>query len=236
MSFFDPKAAAQAKALKKAVKKQNKHNVWWDEKAIEELKKGTKQQFKKRFSNDESASELQTRLIALCDSTFILSGMEFGEIDLSKLRDSGLKKLVEYILESLQHELGIRPDTPWHENLEARYPADPEKLSRYMELNALGGGMRLVFDSETKNLFLTVHYALPALLVASEKPESLELAQIIVSLTATHQRMEQAMKPDAPLADLVKDDPLVRAFLESPENRHLFPHHSKKAESKEDEA
>jgi hypothetical protein len=65
----------------------------------------------------------------------------------------------------------FRPDTPIHGNDEGRYPGGrlrdrADQRPRHFEFGAVGGGMRVVFDKDTEEIYISAHYSFPGRLVA----------------------------------------------------------------------
>jgi hypothetical protein len=61
---------------------------------------------------------------------------------------------------------------------------------RYVEYNVIGGGMRMIFDSKSSNLFLSCHYSAPALVTASGAGEQISLEAILKGLKKTHKNLK----------------------------------------------
>lgn len=72
----------------------------------------------------------------------------------------------------------FRPDTPIHANDEGRYHggtlASRRGEPRHFEFGAVAGGMRVVFDNEISEIYISAHYAYPGRLVAGAGREQEE--------------------------------------------------------------
>lgn len=210
---------AKKKKADKARKSLKKAAEYWKTTGAAELKKGSAEEFKKLFADDENSAHILALLTTLTASTWTSGGLTYPEIDLSKLRKAGYGKLVDYILTNLSTGIGIRPDTPFHANNEGKYAAALMTPYRYMELSALGGGMRLVFDSGAGELFITVHYSHPTRLKATTAPDAAAVAAVITRLTGTQQRLVAHTAGTIDLTSLT--DPLFRAYILHPMNSSL---------------
>lgn len=96
-----------------------------------------------------------------CNETSVVGTITYDVIDLQQLNDDGCPNTARFLMDKLE-QAGVRPDTPFHNNDEQRYPPQGAVWYRYVELNAIGGGMRLIYDSVTPALFLSCHYSYPA--------------------------------------------------------------------------
>jgi hypothetical protein len=93
-------------------------------------------------------------------------------IDLSKLH--GSYSNIELFFRNALSDgaISFRPDTPIHANDEGRYPGGRvqdrlDGLPRHFEFGAVGGGMRVVFDNDTEEVYISAHYSFPGRLVAT---------------------------------------------------------------------
>lgn len=139
-----------------------------------------------------------------CDSTSIVGAKTYDEIDLKVLEDKQCYTTAAFLMTCLQ-ERGIRPDTPFHNNDEERYPLDPN-WTRYIEYNVIGGGMRLIYDSTTPALFLSCHYSYPARVTCSGGGTfSAAFATMLGELHLTYLRLKG--HSDGSYSNFVQQDP-----------------------------
>jgi hypothetical protein len=157
---------------------------------IKDLKKATAEQLKEEYEADyktaeEKKAHIHQNVIKLCDATEMVGTITYEVINVTTLATKGYTKLVEFLLTSLL-EGGIRPDTPFHNNDESKYPLDTADPLRYMEYNVIGGGMRLVYDATTPAMFLSSHYSDPAKLNGGGDTHGDRLANIAAKLKIAH--------------------------------------------------
>jgi len=108
---------------------------------------------------------VHSQIAKKCNKTSAVGAITYDEIDLKVLEDKQCYTTAAFLMNCFQ-ERGIRPDTPFHNNDEERYPVDLS-WTRYVEYNVIGGGMRLIYDSTTPALFLSCHYSYPARVTCS---------------------------------------------------------------------
>lgn len=132
--------------------------------------------FDQDFDTDKPMDHIHGAVLNFCNPGFdkprTRAAMHNLTIDLSSLaaRYSNIDLLFRESLADGQ--IKFRPDTPLHGNDEGRYPGG--KLSdridnrpRHFEFGAVGGGMRVVFDNDTEELYISAHYSYPGMLVAT---------------------------------------------------------------------
>ncbi len=138
----------------------------------------------------DKRDHIHRQVYGLVDQTRIITGVTYPVIDLSVLRTKKYGNVVMFLLKAFK-AAGVRPDTPFHMNSESKYPVDAGNSYRYVEYNVIGGGMRLIYDATTSNLFLSAHYSDPSLLTAStdDSEEQLELNDIMTSLRVTQKHL-----------------------------------------------
>jgi hypothetical protein len=117
-------------------------------------------------------------ILALCNDGFddpdTRAEMDDLVIDLSILH-MHYSNIESFIRNALaEGAIAFRPDTPMHLNEERRYPGGklkerPDYLRpRLFEFGAVGGGMRVVFDNDDEEIYISAHYAFPGRLVATD--------------------------------------------------------------------
>ncbi|HEX3865568.1 MAG TPA: hypothetical protein VHV78_02410 [Gemmatimonadaceae bacterium] len=168
----------------------------------EALKGASDEKLRSEYEKDyhtaqERASHIHQQVIDLCNLTEDVGAMAFPVINFTRLRGNGYAKVVAFLLTGIA-AAGVRPDTPFHMNngTPKKYPADDDSY-RYMEYNAIGGGMRVIYDADTQSLFLSVHYAKPALLRADGgQPDETTLANIRAAYRLTHALLKKHSEGD----------------------------------------
>ncbi|OOG37524.1 hypothetical protein [Rhodanobacter sp. C05] len=171
----------------------------------------------------EKKDHIHRQVYGLVNQTQIITGVAYPVIDLSILKTKAptYGNVVQFLIKSFK-AAGVRPDTPFHMNLESKYPVDVVNTYRYVEYNVIGGGMRLIYDATSTNLFLSAHYSDPALLIASseDSEEQLELNDIMTSLRITQKHLVGHSEGtyfdgsyDDRLVSYAQTDPAFRGWL-----------------------
>ena len=162
---------------------------------VKDIEKASPAQLKDAYEQDyktpaERLGHVHTQVINIVGQTQTINGVQYPVIDLTILIANGCKKVSDFLLDSFK-AAGVRPDTPFHKNEETRYIVSTDSY-RYVEYNTIGGGMRLIFDSKSNNLFLSCHYSTPALITGSGagSAESVSLAAILKGLKKTHKNLK----------------------------------------------
>jgi hypothetical protein len=137
---------------------------------VKDIEKASPEKLKEAYEQDykteaERRDHVHTQVIKIVNKTQTIGGISYPVIDLTTLIAKGCKKVVDFLLDRFQ-VAGVRPDTPFHKNEEAKYIISTDGY-RFVEYNVIGGGMRLIYDSKKDYLFLSSHYSTPALIVAS---------------------------------------------------------------------
>jgi hypothetical protein len=138
---------------------------------LDAAKGATDKQFKDAYAEDygtaqQKAVHLHRIMYTFCNANETIDTIQYPVLNLSTLQTGGYAKLVLFLLSAFT-EAGIRPDTPFHNNDEGKYPAAAADPYRYMEYNTIGGGMRLVFDCTRGAIFLSAHYSDPVVIRAN---------------------------------------------------------------------
>jgi hypothetical protein len=193
---------------------------------INQIEKASPEKLKEAYEQDyktpaERLNHVHTQVINIVGQTQTIVGTPYPVIDLTILINRGCKKVVDFLLDSFA-AAGVRPDTPFHKNEENKYIVSTDSY-RYVEYNAIGGGMRLIFDAKSNNLFLSSHYSTPALLIASGagSAEEIALDAIIKGLKKTHKNLKNhsegvyfgANQNNQHLEALARNDPPFKAWL-----------------------
>jgi hypothetical protein len=193
---------------------------------VKDIEKASPLILKEAYEQDyktaaERLSHVHTQVINLVGQTQTIGGIIYPVIDLTRLNNIGCKKVTDFLLESFK-AAGIRPDTPFHKNEEVKYIVSTDSY-RYVEYNVIGGGMRLIFDSKSSNLFLSSHYSTPALIIASAaaSTEATSLAAILKGLKKTHKNLKNHSEGvnfgpgmnTQHLTALARSDPPFKAWL-----------------------
>ena len=162
---------------------------------VKDIEKASPETLKTAYEQDyktpaDRLGHVHTQVINIVGQTQTINGVQYPEIDLTVLVANGCKKVVDFLLDSFKLA-GVRPDTPFHKNEEAKYIVSTDSY-RYVEYNVIGGGMRLIFDSKSGNLFLSCHYSTPALVTASGagSAEQVSLQAILKGLKKTHKNLK----------------------------------------------
>jgi hypothetical protein len=204
-------------------------NTSWENRfamPVKDIEKASPEQLKKAYEQDykttaERRDHVHTQVINIVRQTETINGVQYPVIDLTILINKGCKKVTDFILEGFK-AAGVRPDTPFHKNLEVKYTVSTDSY-RYVEYNVIGGGMRLIFDAKTSHLFLSSHYSTPALMTASGagSAESVSLTAILKGLKKTHKNLKKHSegvyfgpdKNDQHLEAIARSDPAFKAWL-----------------------
>jgi hypothetical protein len=199
---------------------------------VKDIEKASPEKLKEAYEQDykteaERRGHVHTQVIKIVDKTETIGGISYPVIDLTTLIAKGCKKVVDFLLDRFQ-AAGVRPDTPFHKNEEAKYIISTDGY-RYVEYNVIGGGMRLIYDSKKDCLFLSSHYSTPALIVASGagSAESVSLAAIQQGLKKTHKNLKNhsegkyfgADKNTQHLEALARADPTFKSWLMNKNSR-----------------
>jgi hypothetical protein len=193
---------------------------------VKDIEKASPEKLKEAYEQDyktaaERRDHVHTQVINIVGQTQTINGVQYPVIDLTILINNGCKKVTDFLLDSFK-AAGVRPDTPFHKNEEVKYTVSTDSY-RYVEYNVVGGGMRLIFDSKTSNLFLSSHYSTPALITASGagSAESVSLAAILKGLKKTHRNLKKHSegvnfgpdRNDQHLESIARSDPAFKAWL-----------------------
>lgn len=165
--------------------------------------------FEADYKNDAQKKEHVHRKIYLFSGeTEDINGITYPVLNMSTLSAHPYVKLVDFLWRRFQLA-GVRPDTPFHANDENRYQPLGMDPYRYMEFNTIGGGMRLVFDSTSNDIFLSAHYSDPAVLrAAAGSVDRTNLDNLVTVFSRTHVRVKRH-----------SDGSIARAFRKvAPEN------------------
>jgi len=128
------------------------------------------------FDTDKPVDHIHGAILNLCNAGFdkprIRAGLNNLVIDLSTLQSSYSNIELFFRNALADGEISFRPDTPIHANDEGRYPGGklkdrPDWRPRHFEFGAVGGGMRVVFDNDTEEIYISAHYSFPGKLVAT---------------------------------------------------------------------
>lgn len=162
---------------------------------VKDIEKASPEKLKEAYEQDyktpaERLGHVHTQVINIVGQTQTINGVQYPVIDLTVLITNSCKKVTDFLLDCF-NAAGIRPDTPFHKNEELKYIVSTDSY-RYVEYNVIGGGMRLIFDSKTSNLFLSCHYSTPALITASGagNAESVTLTAILKNFKKTHKNLK----------------------------------------------
>ncbi|MCC5068986.1 hypothetical protein VDF90_09390 [Xanthomonas campestris pv. raphani] len=168
----------------------------------------------------EKKDHVHRQVINIINKKIRISGIDYDVIDLGVLRQQKYSNVANFLQNAIKNG-GVRPDTPFHQNLELRYPVDAVNSYRYVEYNVIGGGMRIVFDSETRAMFLSAHYSSPALITDSSADECI-VADIACTLAVTQQNLRRhsdgtffGLEDQSDLWIYPKRDPVFKAWLEN---------------------
>jgi len=137
-----------------------------------------KDHFDQKFDTKNPLDHIHGALLALCNPGFdkpkTRDAIEKLVINLSTLRGAGFTNVVHLFQTGLaEGAIAFRPDTPIHANDERRYPGGTLRergmQPRHFEFGAVGGGMRVVFDLEDLEIYISAHYSFPARLTADPR-------------------------------------------------------------------
>lgn len=131
--------------------------------------------FDQDFDTDKPTDHIHGAILALCNPGFdkprTRATLTDLVIDLSVLQSKYSN--IELFLRNAfaDGEISFRPDTPIHANDEQRYQGGRirdriDQTPRHFEFGAVGGGMRVVYDIEIDEIYISAHYSYPARLVA----------------------------------------------------------------------
>lgn len=132
--------------------------------------------FDQKFDTDKPTEHIHGAILALCNTGFdshkTRAAVRAPVIDLSRLKErfSNIELFFRNAL--AEGAISFRPDTPVHGNDEGRYEGGSLKARlgqrpRHFEFGAVGGGMRVVYDLDLDELYISAHYSYPGRLVAS---------------------------------------------------------------------
>jgi hypothetical protein len=131
--------------------------------------------FDQNFDTDRPMDHIHGAILNLCNAGFdrprTRAGLRNLVINLSTVNDPYSNIALFFRNALADGEIAFRPDTPIHANNEGRYPGGTlqDRLNhraRHFEFGAVGGGMRVVFDHETDELYISAHYSYPGRLTA----------------------------------------------------------------------
>lgn len=135
-----------------------------------------KDAFDQDFDTDRPLDHIHGAILALSNDGFAdrrrRPGMVNLVINLSTLR-ANFSNVYAFIRDSLQDGvIKFRPDTPIHANDENRYQGGklkdrPDLRARHFEFGAVAGGMRVVFDNDIEEIYVSAHYSFPGKLIAN---------------------------------------------------------------------
>ena len=137
-----------------------------------------KDHFDQKFDTKNPLDHIHGALLALCNPGFdkpkTRDAIEKLVINLSTLKGAGFTNVVHLFQTGLaEGAIAFRPDTPIHANDERRYPGGTLRergmQPRHFEFGAVGGGMRVVFDLEDLEIYISAHYSFPARLTADPR-------------------------------------------------------------------
>lgn len=196
---------------------------------VKDLDKAADSNIRSAYEQDyktdrEKRDHVHRQVYGLVNRTQTITGVAYPVIDLSLLKTLKYSNVVVFLIKSFK-AAGVRPDTPFHMNSESKYPVDAVNTERYVEYNVIGGGMRLIYDATSVNLFLSAHYSDPALLTASsdDSEEQLELNDIMASQRVTHRNLVSHSNgtyfdgsyEDEQLISFARSDPAFRGWLQN---------------------
>jgi hypothetical protein len=172
-------------------------------------------------SDRDKRDHIHRQVYGIVNRNQTITGVVYPVIDLSDLKTKKYGNVVMFLIKSFKG-CGLRPDTPFHMNAESKYPVDMVNTYRYVEYNVIGGGMRLIYDADSANVFLSAHYSDPALLVAStdDSDEQLELNDIMAGMRVTQKNLVGHSEGtyfdgshDDRLVSYARSDPAFRGWL-----------------------
>src|SRR5262249_37236402 len=107
---------------------------------VKDIEKASPEILKEAYEQDykteaERRNHVHTQVINIVNQTQILGGISYPVIDLTSLVTKGCKKVTDFLLDSFK-AAGIRPDTPFHKNEEAKYIISTD-CYRYVEYNVI---------------------------------------------------------------------------------------------------
>lgn len=168
----------------------------------------------------EKKDHVHRQVIDIVNKKKLIAGTNYEVIDLGVLRQKKYSNVANFLQNAIKSG-GVRPDTPFHQNLESRYPVDVVNSYRYVEYNVIGGGMRIVFDSESRSMFLSAHYSSPALIEGTGDDEFV-VADLACTLAVTQQNLRRhsdgtffGAEDQSDLWMYPKRDPAFKAWLEN---------------------
>jgi hypothetical protein len=193
---------------------------------VKDLEKAASSTIRSAYEQDyktdrEKRDHIHRQVYDLVGRTVRITGTDYPVIDLSVLKTKKYSNVVNFLINSFK-SAGVRPDTPFHMNTESKYPVDVLNAYRYVEYNVIGGGMRLIYDATTTNVFLSAHYSDPAQIIASveDSEEQLELNDIMTSLRLTQKNLVGHSEGiyfdgthDDRLVMYARNDPAFRGWL-----------------------
>ncbi|PTU74379.1 hypothetical protein [Pseudomonas mangrovi] len=132
--------------------------------------------FDQGFDPGNPLLHIHGALLALCNPGFdkprTRAAIQKPVLDLSLLqaRFSNIELFFRNAL--AEGAISFRPDTPIHGNDEGRYEGGSQRdridqRARHFEFGAVGGGMRVVFDADLEEIYISAHYSYPARLTAA---------------------------------------------------------------------
>lgn len=132
--------------------------------------------FDQKFDPGNPLLHIHGALLALCNPGFdkprTRAAISKPVLDLSLLqtRFSNIELFFRNAL--AEGAISFRPDTPIHGNDEDRYEGGSQRdridqRARHFEFGAVGGGMRVVFDADLEEIYISAHYSYPARLIAA---------------------------------------------------------------------
>jgi hypothetical protein len=132
--------------------------------------------FDSEFDAESPLEHIHGAILTLCNAGFDnprnRAGMNNLVINLSTLQ-ADYSNIQLFFRNSLADgAISFRPDTPIHANDEGRYPGGKlddraDYRPRHFEFGAVGGGMRVVFDNDTEEIYISAHYSFPGKLTAT---------------------------------------------------------------------
>ncbi len=132
--------------------------------------------FDLKFDTDKPTEHIHGAILALCNPGFdkpkTRAAITQPVIDLTRLHGS-YSNIELFIRNALaEGAISFRPDTPVHANDEGRYQGGaikdrPNRTPRHFEFGAVGGGMRVVYDVEIEEIYISAHYSYPGRLIAT---------------------------------------------------------------------
>lgn len=131
--------------------------------------------FDQNFDTSKPLDHIHGAILNLCNVGFdkprTRAALHKLVINLSTLQNAYSNIELFFRNSMADGSIAFRPDTPIHANNEGRYEGGKlqdraEQRPRHFEFGAVGGGMRVVYDNDIDEIYISAHYSFPGRLTA----------------------------------------------------------------------